>query len=97
MIEGVVKVVEGPAQRLSGTQGSVCRVCRQKRIAEPAKQFRHGHARVAIAKIHRRIVKRWDLPTATPQSCRPKDHCAAGVLPDRTHRKIAAGADRLLV
>ena len=56
MIEGVVKVVEGPAQRLSGTQGSVCRVCRQKRIAEPAKQFRHGHARLAIAKIHRRIV-----------------------------------------
>ena len=56
MIGGVVKVVEGPAQRLSGTQGSVCRVCRQKRIAEPAKQFRHGHARVAIAKIHRRIV-----------------------------------------
>ncbi len=56
MIEGVVKVVEGPAQRLSGTQGSVCRVCRQKRVAEPAKQFRHGHARLAIAKIHRRIV-----------------------------------------
>jgi len=56
MIEGAVKVVEGPAQRLSGTQGSVCRVCRQKRVAELAKQFRHGHARLAIAKIHRRIV-----------------------------------------
>ena len=56
MIEGVVKVVEGPAQRLSGTQGSVCRVCRQEQVAEPAKQFRHGHARIAIAKIHRRIV-----------------------------------------
>ena len=49
MIEGVVKVVEGPAQRLSGIQGSVCRVCRQKRIAEPAKQFRHGHAILTIA------------------------------------------------
>ena len=56
MIEDVVKVVEGPAQWLSGIQGSVCRVCRQKRIAEPAKQFRHGHARLAIAKLPRRIV-----------------------------------------